>query len=144
VAYPKPQVFLDSNVLVSYLNQRPAARRLLADDVRSRYKFIANGIVIQELLLAIERSGVDARDLDRLLECITVEDMDSTAVRDFARHHRELRNWAAHSNDLLLLWTARQCDVLLTYDMDLVAVAQREAVNVATPEDFLKSQGFEV
>jgi len=53
---------------------------------------------------------------------------------------RELRNRIMHPNDVLILAGARSCDVLLTYDSELLGV-ENAAVRSETPEAFLDELG---
>jgi predicted nucleic acid-binding protein len=132
----KIRAFLDTNVLLQYIRGKAELRGLFSEEVRERAVFAINDIVLQEFLLARDKTtrGIDFTSIVPYLEVLDVSPDTNTALRD-------LRNRAVHANDLLILESARSCDVLLTYDRDLLNVGQQAAVRSETPEEFLVELG---
>lgn len=133
----KVTAFLDSSVVLAALQGRKGLERLFSAPVTSKVRFAVNAVVLQELLLAARQGGVE----DRLGEVHQWADVIETSVASTSQateQARRLRNWAVHSNDLLILGSAKTCDYLLTYDKALTSLASEETVQAATPEDFLR------
>jgi predicted nucleic acid-binding protein len=133
----KIRAFVDTNVLLEYIAGKAEIRRLFSEEVRQKAEFAINAIVLQELLLA-RKDAPDELDLTSVIPFLEVigagVDLSSPQVRqELAR----LRNYAMHSNDLLILAGARACDVLLTYDRELLHAGDRAEVRSETPEQFL-------
>jgi predicted nucleic acid-binding protein len=133
------RVFLDTSVITAILRGQGAAPRLLSEDVTRRVQFAVNPIVLQELLHL-----PDARANSELLEAIRrnwqILPIDEEAFSAFLRDAQALRNRAIHSNDLLILGSAAECDYLVTYDRDLMLVASDRPI-ILTPEQFLDELG---
>lgn len=138
----KIRAFLDTNVLLAYLGGKVELQPLFSEDVRRRAAFAVNAIVLQELLLARGRAedGVDLTQVVPYLEVIEGDvDLSSPA---FAAQLQQLRNRLMHTNDVLILAGARSCDVLLTYDRDLLEMGPAAAIRSETPEEFLEELGI--
>ena len=137
----KIRAFLDTNVLLEYLRGKVELQSLFSEDVRQRAAFAINAIVLQELLLARDRTegGVDLTRVVPYLEVVGAG-VDLSSPEVIAELH-QLRNRLVHANDVLILAGARSCDVLLTYDRDLLAAGPAAAVRSETPEDFLDELG---
>jgi predicted nucleic acid-binding protein len=137
----KIRVFLDTNVLLEYIRGKAELRQLFSAQVRERAAFAINGIVLQELLLARDNieGGLDLTAVVPYLEVVGAGvDLSSP---DTQAELRELRNRVMHANDVLILAGARSCDVLLTYDQDLLKIGETAAVRSETPEEFLDELG---
>ncbi len=133
----KLKVFLDSNVLTRYLSGQPNLDKLFYPSVLSRVTYVVNPVVYQELLLA----GSESRgrlDVAELSELLTLEQLDPDTSADFAKRVRSLRNASVHTNDLLVLGSAKESDYLLTYDSALMEIGTQEHIKAITPEDFLE------
>ncbi len=134
------RAFLDTNILLSALRGDEWPKRLFTPDAEQYARYVVNPVVLQELLLATAATapGVDIDGVTRHLEIIDAKlDEDSEVLA----HARGLRNQAVHVNDLLILGSARDCDVLLTNDQDLMNLGQDARVRMATPEQFLRGLG---
>lgn len=137
----KIRAFLDTNVLLEYIAGKPELRRLFSEEVRNRAAFAINAIVLQELLLARNEApnDVDLTEVIPFLEVVGAGvDLSSPQTQS---ELRQLRNYVVHSNDVLILAGARACDVLLTYDLDLLKAGEVAAVKSETPEEFLDDLG---
>ncbi len=134
---PKIRAFLDTNVLLQYLRGKPELQRMFTPDVEDKVTFAVNPVVLQELLLAggSAREQIDLAKIAAHLEVLSAEALGSPEI---LRRLRELRNNAAHANDLMILASSRHCDVLLTYDRDLLALGKIAEVESETPEEFLE------
>lgn len=134
-------MFLDTNVLLEYIGGKAELQHLFSEKVRQRAAFAINGIVLQELLLASRSApgGIDLTEIVSYLEVVGAGvDLYSPETQ---AELRELRNRRVmHPNDVLILAGARSCDLLLTYDSDLLTV-ENAAVRSETPEAFLDELG---
>ena len=138
MASRKIRAFLDTNVLLEYIAGKAELRRLFSDEVRERASFAINAIVLQELLLA-RKDAPAAVDLTAVIPYLEVVgagvDLSSPETQ---AELRKLRNYVMHANDVLILAGARACDVLLTYDRELLKAGNVADVRSETPEDFLE------
>ncbi len=133
----KIRAFLDTNVLLQYIAGKPELQRLFSEEVRNRAAFAINAIVLQELLLARNEAPneVDLTAIIPFLEVVGAGvDLSSPQTQS---ELRQLRNYVVHSNDVLILAGARACDVLLTYDRELLKAGEVASVRSETPEEFL-------
>lgn len=137
----KIRAFLDTEVLLEYLRGKVELQSLFSEDVRQRAAFAINAIVLQELLLARDKadSGVDLTRVAPYLEVVGAG-VDLSSPEVVAELYR-LRNRLVHTNDVLILAGARSCDVLLTYDRELLDAGPAAAVRSETPEEFLEELG---
>jgi predicted nucleic acid-binding protein len=141
MASRKIRAFVDTNVLLEYIRGKAELRRLFSDEVRERAAFAINGIVLQELLLARDKTaeGVDLTAVVPYLEVVGAGvDLRSPEIE---AELRALRNHVVHANDVLILAGARSCDVLLTYDRELLKLGGVATVRSETPEEFLEELG---
>lgn len=124
-------------MLLEYIRGKAELQRLFSQEVRERAAFAVNGIVLQELLLAHD-NALGGRDLTSVVSYLEVVDagVDLSAPETIAEL-RHLRDRVMHTNDVLILAGARSCDVLLTYDQELLDAAPDAAVRSETPEEFL-------
>lgn len=137
----KIRAFLDTDVLLEYIRGKSELRHLFSEEVRERAAFAINAIVLQELLLARDNTagGLDLTTVVPYLEVVGAGvDLASPETQ---AELRELRSRVMHANDVLILAGARSCDVLLTYDSDLLEVGNGAAVRSETPEAFLEELG---
>lgn len=131
--------FLDSNVIYRYLAGDAEVAALFSERVLHRFRYAVNPIVLQEVLLGYEASRTV--DLDRLSSWLEILQVDSERAEELSRRWRALRNWAVHSNDLLILASAEQCDYLVTLDSQLAEFARQDGVNAVSPTELLKAAG---
>lgn len=134
------RAFLDTNVLLMALRGERSARLLFSREAEQFATYVINPVVLQELLLA-SPSAEDPVDLDEFTKHFEVIGADVLANPEVLAYVRQLRNRVAHTNDLLILGSARGCDILLTYDQELLALGDFAEVATATPEDYLKGLG---
>jgi predicted nucleic acid-binding protein len=134
----KIRAFLDTDVLLEYIRGKAALQQLFSEEVRERAEFAINGIVLQELLLSRRSDEIDLTKVVPYLDVVGAGvDLYSPETQ---AELRKLRDRLMHPNDVLILAGARSCDVLLTYDRDLLA-AENTAVRSETPEEFLGELG---
>ncbi|HYK01566.1 MAG TPA: PIN domain-containing protein [Thermoanaerobaculia bacterium] len=137
----KIRVFVDTNVLLEYIRGKAELQPLFSAAVRERAAFAINAIVLQELLLARDKAegGLDLTRVVPYLEVVGAGvDLYSP---DVVAELQQLRNRVVHANDVLILAGARSCDVLLTYDRDLLDAGPSADVRSETPEEFLDELG---
>jgi predicted nucleic acid-binding protein len=132
------KVFLDTNVLLAALQGRRSANALFKSESRRAASYVIDSVVLQELLLAAqETSG----DLDKILKHVRVLDSEPLLSSEALAEDQVMRNRLVHTNDLLILGAARDCDILLTYDEDLLRLGDLVGVTTKTPEGFMAEIG---
>lgn len=134
------RAFIDTNVLLGALRGDWWSQQLFTPAAEEYATYVINSVVLQELLLASSASepGVDLDAITRNFEVITA---DVLADPEVFAYVRRLRNRVMHTNDLLILGSARSCDILLTHDRELLALGDAAQVATATPEKFLRDLG---
>jgi predicted nucleic acid-binding protein len=128
-----PVVFLDSNVVLDYLNGRFSW--LFEEPFIGKFRYAINPIVFQEVVLR----GADRRHprrLERALKKTEMLPIDMKAADAILPRAKELRTRVRHSNDILIFSSAADCDYLITSDMSLRALSTRDKPRILTPEEF--------
>jgi predicted nucleic acid-binding protein len=136
------KVFVDTNVLVEALRGRRSVAALFTPKSEAAAAYVVNSVVVQELLLLSAATETKVR-LDELLQHLDVLAIEAPLNPEVLANIRAMRNRVAHTNDLLILGAARDCDLLLTYDQDLLSLGDATGVATSTPEDFLAELGAE-
>jgi predicted nucleic acid-binding protein len=129
--------FLDSNVLIEYIRGEGASANLFHKSVRERVRYASNAIALQELfaIAEVQRTPNLLVQLERLIEVLP---LDIARTDRWFKRASELRDEMVHSNDLLILSSAEECDFLLSYDRDLLVLARtKQKPQVITPDEFL-------
>jgi predicted nucleic acid-binding protein len=130
----RPLVFLDTSVILAFLQGDSAAAELFSAEGQGRIRFAVNPIVLQELLLTADLAGKP--EFERIRNNLRVLPVDFSKAEALLPTIRHLRNRIAHSNDLLILSSADECDFLVTKDSHLKSVARTEKPTILTPEEF--------
>ena len=78
------------------------------------------------------------RRLERMLKQTDTLPIDMKAADTILPRAKELRDRALHSNDILVVSSAADCDYLITSDKFLGALVIRDKPKVLTPEEFLR------
>jgi predicted nucleic acid-binding protein len=131
----RPLVFLDSNVIIGYLQGEASAVQLFSAEAKGLIRFAINPIVLQELLLAGDAAG--RAEFERIRDHFRVLPVDFAKAEALLPQVRALRNRLAHSNDILILSSAAQCDFLVTRDGLLKSLVTADKPQVVTPEEFV-------
>jgi predicted nucleic acid-binding protein len=131
----RPLVFVDTSVIVAYLRGEPLAAKLFSAEAAGRIRFAVNPIVLQELLLAADAAG--RPEFERIRDHFRVLPVDYAKAEAMLPRVRALRNRLAHSNDILILSSADECDFLVTRDAALKTLVNAERPQVVTPEELL-------
>jgi predicted nucleic acid-binding protein len=131
----QPLVFLDTNVIVGYLRGEPSAAQLFSAEAEGRIRFAVNPIVLQELLLAADATS--RPEFERIRDHLRVLPVDFAKAEALLPRVRALRNRLAHSNDILILSSAVECDFLVTRDASLKTFLTAEKPQVVTPEELV-------
>jgi predicted nucleic acid-binding protein len=129
----RPLVFLDASVIVGYLQGESSAAQLFAAEANGRIRIAVNPIVLQELLLTEDIAR--RPEFERIRKHLRVLPLDFAKAEALVPRIRALRTRLAHSNDVLILSSADECDFLVTSRplKDLVAAQKPE---ILTPEEF--------
>ncbi|GEA25632.1 hypothetical protein MiAbW_00168 [Microcystis aeruginosa NIES-4325] len=114
----KPLVFLDTDVLASYLRGDLASVHLFDREILDRFRIAINAIILQELLFLAEVRN-QPEIIDRIQEKVTILDFDLVKLDKYWQNARYIRNILVNSNDVLILSSAANCDYLVTYDRQL-------------------------
>lgn len=131
----RPLVFLDTNVIMGYLHGEPSAVQVFSAEAKGRIRFAVNPIVLQELLLATDAAG--RPEFERIRDHLRVLPVDYTRAETLLPRARALRNRLAHSNDILILSSATECDFLVTSDAALKTLATADKPQIVTPEELV-------
>jgi len=131
----RPLVFLDTNVIVGYLRGEASAAQLFSAEAEGRIRFAVNPIVLQELLLAADATG--RPEFERIRDHLRVLPVDFAKAEALLPRVRALRNRLSHSNDILILSSAVECDFLVTRDATLKTLLTAEKPQVVTPEELV-------
>ena len=135
MAKDRPIAFLDSNVIIDYLKGR--LPWLFEEPLTGKFRYAINPIVFQEVVLR----GVDRKHPRRLEHVLKKTDMlpiDVKAADAMLPRAKELRNRAVHSNDILVLSSAADCDYLITSDKSFGALSTRDKPKILTPKEFFR------
>jgi predicted nucleic acid-binding protein len=135
----KPLVFLDTDVLASYLRGDLASVHLFDREILDRIRPAINAIVLQELLFLAEVRN-HPEIADQIQEKVTILDFDLVKLDKYWENARYIRNILGHSNDVLILSSAANCDYLVTYDQQLKKASSylsNSKPMVVTPEELL-------
>jgi predicted nucleic acid-binding protein len=133
MAEHRPLVFLHSNVVLSYLDGK--LQWLFDKSIVERFRYAINPVVFQEVVL----HGADHRHPRRLEKVMQQTDMlpvNMQVSESILPRARQLRNRAVHSNDLLVVGSAANCDYLLTSDKLLSRLLNGDRPKVLTPAEF--------
>lgn len=141
-----PLVFLDTNVVAAYLRGESPSADLFSPELVSKIRLAINPIVLQELFfLAKERKY--SEKLNEVQQEVSVLPVNLSKVEEYLQDASSLRDRIAHSNDVLILSSAAECDYFVTYDMLLSKVLKSLSTNkpqVVTPEQLLSQLGSKV
>ena len=131
----RPLVFVDTNVIVGYLQGEPLAAKLFSAEAAGRIRFAVNPIVLQELLLAADAAG--RPEFEGIRDHFRVLPVDYAKAEAMLPRVRALRNRLTHSNDILILSSADECDFLVTSHAALKTLVTAEKPQVVTPEELV-------
>ncbi|GAP99021.1 type II toxin-antitoxin system VapC family toxin [Leptolyngbya sp. NIES-2104] len=135
----KPLVFLDTNVVISYLRGESSSSRLFSHDIIDKVHLAINPIVLQEIFFLSEVRN-HPETLDEIQQEVTLLPLNLEKAEEYLKQAATLRNRIAHSNDVLILSSASDCDYLVTYDQALkttLASLSSGKPEVVTPEQLI-------
>lgn len=137
-----PTAFLDSSVVVHMLRGSKPSVYLLDEEVLRKTRLAMNSVVLQEVffLAEVQQKPSVLNDLQDKLTILPVDFSRSAAILE---RNKELRNRLAHSNDILILGSAAECNYLVTYDQAFSQVNPIEKLKILTPEQFFAELGIE-
>ena len=130
----KPLIFLDTSVIIDYLRGGVAARRLFSAEAHGHVRLAVNPIVLQELFLAADATGPK---FERIRDHLKLLPVDFAKAETLLARLRDLRNRSVHSNDLLILSSADECDFLVTKDNALKNLMKDNKPQIVTPEELV-------
>jgi predicted nucleic acid-binding protein len=129
----QPLVFLDTSVILAYLSGDSSAGQLFSADESGRIRLAINSIVLQELLLGADAANKPA--FERIRDHLRVLPLDPAKAEALISRIRDLRNRVVHSNDVLILSSACECDFLVTSDRHMKELVTGDKPKVVTPEE---------
>jgi predicted nucleic acid-binding protein len=132
-------VFLDTNVVAAYLRGESPSSRLFSDEVLRKVHLAINPIVLQELFFLTETRN-HPEIFENIQEEVSVLPVNLEKAEEYLQQATTLRNRLAHSNDILILSSAAECDYLVTYDQKLRSLSTSK-LQVVTPEQLLAQLG---
>jgi predicted nucleic acid-binding protein len=130
-----PLVFLDANVIVGYVQGDPAAVQLFSAEAAGRIRVAINGIVLQDVLLAGDVA--DRPEFEQIRDHLRVLPVDLAKAEALVPLAQALGNRLAHTNDILIVSSADECDFLVTSDLLLKGLVMAEKPRVVTPEELV-------
>jgi predicted nucleic acid-binding protein len=131
----RPLVFLDTSVILEYLRGDPSAAELFSAEADGRIRFAVNGIVLQELLLAAD--AAKRPEFEEIRDHLRVLRVDLARAEALLPRVRALRDRLVHSNDILILSSADECDFLVTRGLAFRNLVRDEKLQVVTPEELV-------
>jgi predicted nucleic acid-binding protein len=131
----RPIAFLDTSVIVGYLHGDLPSTQLFSAEAEGRIRFAVNAIVLQELLLAADAAG--RPEFEQIRDHLRVLPVDFAKAEALLPRVKALRNRTAHSNDILILSSADECDFLVTKDAALKNLVTAQRPQVVTPEELV-------
>lgn len=137
-----PLVFLDTNVLAAYLRGESPSSNLFSQEILKQVRLAINPVVLQELVFLTE-THKNPELLNELQEDVDVIPVNLEKAEEYLQYAANLRNRIAHSNDILILSSAAECDYLVTYDKALRSLSTNKP-QVVTPEQLLSQLGTKV
>ncbi len=132
----RPLTFLDSSVILAYLQGDPSAVELFSAEAKGHIFFAVNPIVLQELLLTADLARHP--EFEQIREHLRVLPVDFSRAEALIPAVRGLRNRMVHSNDILILSSAGRCDFLVTRDRLLMSMSGNEKPRIVTPEELVR------
>jgi predicted nucleic acid-binding protein len=142
----RPLVFLDTNVIIGYLRGEASAVQLVSAESSGLIQLAINPIVLQELLFAegvlghgadVVGSAVNLPEFQRIRDHLQVLPVNAEKAEALLPRARNLRNRLVHSNDLLILSSADECDFLVTSDEVFKRLVTADRPQVVTPEELV-------
>lgn len=131
----RPLAFLDTNVIVAYLEGKEPSARLFDDQVLHKVRLATNPIVLQEIL-TLAHVREDPEQLRQIRQRLEILPVNFERAESLLPHVTALRNRLAHSNDILIMSSAVTCDFLVTYDLAFRGAEVSGRPQILTPEEF--------
>jgi predicted nucleic acid-binding protein len=136
------RAFLDTDVLMRYYQGDRDIAKLFEDKALEKTRYSISPIVIQELLLGLDKSTMKQIDFDKLshlVEIVSNEDMIDETNRSKELEFLRSTTTKLHVNDYLNLFAARRshCDFFVTNDAELLGLHHVSALQIVTPDAFL-------
>src|SRR5271165_2336927 len=133
-ARKQPLVFLDTDVIFSYLKGDASAAQLFSAEAAGRIHFAVNDIVLQELLLG---DAASLPEFERIIDHLHILPLDLAKAEAMVPRVTALGNRSAHTNDILILSSVDECDFLVTRAQALKDMAISKKPQVVTPEELV-------
>lgn len=140
----KLKSFLDSNVVISFLQGTEESQGLFSERVLAKVQYVISPIVYQEILLVTRlmekrdllRTGTTLAFIDSFVKVITIA---TSKTRTDSEILRQLRDRMVHTNDIVLLQAAiENCEYFLTLDRELLQIKELATLKIVSPTEFLK------
>lgn len=136
------KVFLDTNVIISYLQGNGDLRNLFSKRILEKVQYVISPIVYQEIIFAANqmekkdllRTQTDLAKIDNFVKVVSI---DTSKIEVESKTMRELRNRLVHANDILILQTAvLHCNYLLTLDGNLLKIGKMDSLKIISPSEY--------
>ena len=135
----KPLVFLDTNVVASYLRGELPSSDLFSHEIAEKVNLAINPIVLQELLF-LEETIKHPEVFHEIQQEVRLLPLNLERTDEYLKQADNLRSKIAHSNDILILSSASDCDYFVTYDKVLkntLSSFSTSKAKVVTPEQLI-------
>ena len=133
----KIRAFLGTDVILEYVRGVPEVQRLFSKKVRDRVEFVIDSTVINQLAFIRDKKIARAafQKVDQLEITQGGAFLSSSQIEELAGIVRDTH---LHVSAVFAANGARSCDVLLTYNPDLVRACEIFSVRAETPDAFLQ------
>jgi predicted nucleic acid-binding protein len=131
-----PLVFLDTKVILGYLQGEPSATQLFSAEAAGAIRIAVNDIVLQELLLSLD--GERGPELERIVDHVQVLTVNLAKAEALVPRARAFKGRLPHVNDIVKLSSAVECDFLVASNALLKTLADAEKTQVVTPEEMVR------
>ncbi|MCU0569014.1 MAG: hypothetical protein MUF49_20740 [Oculatellaceae cyanobacterium Prado106] len=125
--------------MASYLRGESPSSYLFSREMGQKVHLAINSIVFQELLFLAE-TRYHPEVLDEIQQDVILLPLDLEKAEEYLQQAANLRNQIVHSNDVLILSSASDCDYLVTYDQALKGALSSLSASkpqVVTPEQLI-------
>src|SRR5207244_2363385 len=127
--------FVETDVIMSYIKGDPWASQLFSDEEMARVRLTVNAIVLQDMFFT---ESIKEPAFERIADHLEIIDLVFDKVeKTIARLPGAVYKPGVHSNDLLVMSSAEDCDYLITRKPHMKDLAIPGKPTVLTPEEFV-------
>jgi len=147
----KKRTFLDTSVLIEYVNGNPEIKTIFSNTVVRRFRFVTDPIVMQRVILFSNKMNIPPERLNIFSNRVKIIRLQ-TSLTDFFRQEfsGDIRNmiihdrYEFHSNDFLSIWNAikQNVELFCTLDRELLQLSSKFPITFTTPMQIIEISKF--